>query len=201
MRCASAGVPRRKAGRSSPAQKRPGMALPRITARVAGSSCARPSACRSASMNASVMAFTGGVVQRDPAPPPPAQPPNAWAARRKARGSVVPQIPRPRSEVRPGACRRTEGPPGHTPGASGDAMRGVGTRRTLLALPAGLLALPPSAGRAQDGASRPITLVVPFPAGSVTDNVTRAVAQHLQEILGQPVVVDNRPGAQGTLAP
>lgn len=112
----------------------------------------------------------------------------------------MPQIPRPRSEVRPGACRRTEGPPGHTPGASGDAMRGVGTRRTLLALPAGLLALPPSAGRAQDGASRPITLVVPFPAGSVTDNVTRAVAQHLQEILGQPVVVDNRPGAQGTLA-
>jgi tripartite-type tricarboxylate transporter receptor subunit TctC len=62
------------------------------------------------------------------------------------------------------------------------------------------VALPPAASRAQDSAARPVTLVVPFPAGSVTDNLTRAVAQHLQEILGQAVVVDNRPGAQGTLA-
>ncbi|MBR0669670.1 Bug family tripartite tricarboxylate transporter substrate binding protein [Neoroseomonas soli] len=74
------------------------------------------------------------------------------------------------------------------------------SRRAVLALPSVLAGLSPIAGRAQDGASRPITLVVPFPAGSVTDNVTRAVAQQLQEILGQTVVVDNRPGAQGTLA-
>jgi len=84
--------------------------------------------------------------------------------------------------------------------APGGAGLGVGTRRALLARSAGLLGPPPSAGRAQDGASRPIPLVAPFPAGSVPDNVTRAVAQQLQEILGQPVVVDNRPGAQGTLA-
>lgn len=76
----------------------------------------------------------------------------------------------------------------------------MGTRRAVLALSAGALALPSSSGRAQDGAARPVTLVVPFPAGSVTDNVARAVAQHLQEILGQPVIADNRPGAQGTLA-
>ena len=69
-------------------------------------------------------------------------------------------------------------------------------RRTALLLPG----LVPALGRAQGGASRPITLVVPFPAGSVTDMLTRAVAQPLQEILDQPVVVDNRPGAQGTLA-
>ena len=75
---------------------------------------------------------------------------------------------------------------------------GASSRRALLAaLPALLLALP---GQAQEAGPRPVTLVVPFPAGSVTDNVTRAVAQQLQEIFGQPVMVDNRPGAQGTLA-
>ncbi|TDH58327.1 tripartite tricarboxylate transporter substrate binding protein [Dankookia rubra] len=68
----------------------------------------------------------------------------------------------------------------------------------MLVLPALLLQAVTS--HAQDGGARPVTLVVPFPAGSVTDNVTRAVAQQLQESLGQPVVVDNRPGAQGTLA-
>ncbi|MBK1660800.1 hypothetical protein CKO45_21490 [Paracraurococcus ruber] len=71
-------------------------------------------------------------------------------------------------------------------------------RRAVLLLPG--LALPRGGAWAQDGSARPVTLVVPFPAGSVTDNLTRAVAQHLQEILGQPVVVDNRPGAHGTLA-
>ncbi|MES2979752.1 MAG: tripartite tricarboxylate transporter substrate binding protein [Pseudomonadota bacterium] len=47
--------------------------------------------------------------------------------------------------------------------------------------------------------SRPITLVAPFPAGSVTDSVTRIVGQAMQEVLGQTVVVDNRAGAQGTV--
>ena len=53
--------------------------------------------------------------------------------------------------------------------------------------------------RAQDFPTRPITLVAPFPAGSVTDNVTRVVSQALQESLGQTVVVENRAGAQGTV--
>ena len=52
---------------------------------------------------------------------------------------------------------------------------------------------------AQDFPNRPITLVAPFPAGSVTDNVTRVVSQALQESLGQSVVVENRAGAQGTV--
>ena len=52
---------------------------------------------------------------------------------------------------------------------------------------------------AQEFPSRPITLVAPFPPGTVTDNVTRPLAQALQEILGQPVIVDNRAGAQGVI--
>ena len=53
---------------------------------------------------------------------------------------------------------------------------------------------------AQDFPSRPITLVVPFPAGSITDGVTRPLAAAMQESLGQTVLVDNRAGAQGVIA-
>ena len=55
------------------------------------------------------------------------------------------------------------------------------------------------AAHAADFPSRPLTLVVPYPAGSATDNVGRPLAQALQKNLGENVVVLNRAGAQGTI--
>src|SRR4051812_2008600 len=52
---------------------------------------------------------------------------------------------------------------------------------------------------AQTYPSRPITLIVPFPPGGVTDVVGRAVAARLTTELGQSVVVENRAGASGAL--
>lgn len=53
---------------------------------------------------------------------------------------------------------------------------------------------------AENWPTRPITLVVPFGAGGITDVTARTVAKLLQEELGQPVVVDNKPGAGGNIA-
>ncbi|MFT3720599.1 Bug family tripartite tricarboxylate transporter substrate binding protein [Pseudorhodoferax sp.] len=74
------------------------------------------------------------------------------------------------------------------------------TRRTATAA-ALLAALAPtlSAQAQQDYPSRPITIIVPFAAGGNTDVKTRLLTQHLGAVLGQPVVVDNRPGASGNI--
>ena len=52
---------------------------------------------------------------------------------------------------------------------------------------------------AQAWPTRPISLIVPFPAGGTTDVLARAVGQELSKSLGQPVVVESRPGAGATL--
>lgn len=74
-------------------------------------------------------------------------------------------------------------------------------RRTLVAAMLALpMALPLAAQAADNYPSRPIRLVVPFAAGSGTDAVARITAKELGDALGQNVVVDNRPGANGAIA-
>jgi tripartite-type tricarboxylate transporter receptor subunit TctC len=52
---------------------------------------------------------------------------------------------------------------------------------------------------AQDWPSRPVTLIVPFPAGGGVDVIGRIVAEKLSAALGQQVIVDNRGGAAGVI--
>ncbi|WP_225934774.1 MULTISPECIES: tripartite tricarboxylate transporter substrate binding protein [unclassified Cupriavidus] len=63
-----------------------------------------------------------------------------------------------------------------------------------------MAAVPLAAQAADSYPSRPIRLVVPFAAGSGTDAVARITAKELGDALGQNVVVDNRPGANGAIA-
>src|SRR5215813_8624523 len=55
--------------------------------------------------------------------------------------------------------------------------------------------------RALDYPTRPVTLIVPFPAGGTTDVALRALATATEKYLGQSIVVENRAGAAGTLSP
>jgi tripartite-type tricarboxylate transporter receptor subunit TctC len=62
------------------------------------------------------------------------------------------------------------------------------------------LLLAAGAAQAQNYPTRPVKLIVPFPAGSATDQVARITGAQLQEALGQPFVVENKAGAQGAIA-
>ncbi len=54
--------------------------------------------------------------------------------------------------------------------------------------------------RAETYPSRPVTMIVPFPAGGATDTLARFLGQHMHDLLGQPVVIENVGGAAGRIA-
>ena len=72
-------------------------------------------------------------------------------------------------------------------------------RRQLVQLAGAALAAPALTVRAQSFPSKPIKLLIAFPAGGPTDITMRSLADGASKILGQPVIVDNKPGAGGTL--
>jgi tripartite-type tricarboxylate transporter receptor subunit TctC len=75
-------------------------------------------------------------------------------------------------------------------------------RRSFLYLAAGVAAGPttPRFAWAQAYPTRPMTLIVFVPAGGTPDIIARLVGQSLSQRLGQPIIIDNRPGAGGNLA-
>ena len=72
--------------------------------------------------------------------------------------------------------------------------------RVIVPVLAGLwLTTPTAPAAAQTWPSKPIRWIVPYPPGGITDAVTRLVASRLQEALGQPVVIENRPGSNSII--
>ena len=74
-------------------------------------------------------------------------------------------------------------------------------RRLTTLAAAVVLALSASWASAQDYPTKPITLIVPFPAGGATDQLMRALGDAASKHLGQPVIVDNRAGGGGAIGP
>ena len=72
-------------------------------------------------------------------------------------------------------------------------------RRQIIQWGAASLAAPAFLAQAQSFPNKPIKLIIAFPAGGPTDITMRSLADNASKILGQPVIVENKPGAGGTL--
>jgi len=79
-------------------------------------------------------------------------------------------------------------------------MRGDAMKRYLAGLAGSLMAMAVLGGSAQAYPDQPIRIVVPFPAGGAVDTLARLLGAEMQGSMGQPVVVENRPGAGGNIA-
>ena len=110
---------------------------------------------------------------------------------------VIRGFPAPRRLTRRPAGRggRRSRPRHSTKETSHETIAPAGRRAA-----AGAALLPAAAVRAADYPAKPITLIVPFPAGSGTDAVGRIFGNELSSILGQQVIVENKPGANATIA-
>lgn len=80
----------------------------------------------------------------------------------------------------------------------------MNARNALLGFASALVAvqygLPAPAHAQTDYPARPIRILIPFPAGGAADTIGRTIGEQLSNAVGQPVVIDNRPGAAGRLA-
>ena len=74
-------------------------------------------------------------------------------------------------------------------------------RSVVLAIVVACALACPTTAPAQEFPSKPITLIVPFPAGGPTDLAMRALAESAAKHLGQPILVDNKAGGAGTVGP
>jgi tripartite-type tricarboxylate transporter receptor subunit TctC len=79
------------------------------------------------------------------------------------------------------------------------ACKTVGRGLMVAVLSCGIIATAPCAARAQDFPTRPIKFIVPYPAGGITDVLPRVMQDFLTRQWGQPIVIENKPGAAGNI--